>query len=115
MTTANKTRLRTKKPTPLSTHALAAFLTWKQHDLLCLIRDGESVNTAMLSEGLDDIKTFDMTHGGAFYVGTDYSATYSSLKRMEERQLVGRFIASTGFVEWSLTKRARKALSGLGS
>jgi hypothetical protein len=105
---------RTKKPTPLSTLALAAYLTWKQHDVLCLLRDESPMTTADVSEGLDDIKTFDMTHGGAFYQGTNYGSAYSCLTTLEKRQLVSRHL-HRGTLEWTTTKRARQALKGLGS
>jgi hypothetical protein len=111
---ATKTTPKTKKPTPLSTHALAAFMTWKQFDLLLLLRnEGPSV-TGPLSENLEEIKKYDVRHGGAFYNSTSWDSTYSSLSTLLRRRLVDKWINDqTGYVEWGITDRGRKALEGL--
>ena len=106
--------LTQKKPTPLSTHALAAFLTWKQFDLLLLLRtDGPAV-TAALAEDLGDILKYDMKHGGAFYASASWNSAYSCLNTLNKRRLVDKYINDqTHYVEWAITDRGRKALEGL--
>jgi|SRR4249919_3579753 hypothetical protein len=101
---------QTKKPTPLSTHALAAFLTWKQFDIIVLLRQEEVLSTGQLSDLLDEIVQYDITHGGAFYTGVTDGATYSSMRTLERRQLVVRHLDDTGLTQWSLTGRAGAAL-----
>jgi hypothetical protein len=112
---ATKTRkLKTKKATPLSTRALAAFLTWKQFDCLLLLETEGVSDTGMISGWLSEIKEHDIHHGGAFYKGTDYSAAYGCLRTLEGRRLTERhFDTRTGYLMWSITDRGRKALDGL--
>ncbi len=106
--------LTTKKPTPLSTIALAAFLTWKQFDLLLLLEQGGSMTTAALSDDLQEIHKYDIKHGGAFYTGTSREATYASMRTLENRQLIARHISrSTGLIEWTIKSRGSKALAWL--
>ena len=104
---------KTKKPTPLSTHALAAFMTWKQFDLLLLLNQEGSLTTALLSDRLEEIFKYDQRHGGAFYVGTSHAATYASLRTLENRQLVHRHIGQSNLIEWTATARAQQALAWL--
>jgi hypothetical protein len=105
--------LRTKKPTPLSTHSLAAFMTWKQFDILLLLREEGTATTRFLSDDLSDIKDYDIKHGGAFYAGVSTSSVYSSMRTLENRQLARRNIARNGLIEWTITSRGRKALDWL--
>lgn len=112
MTTATH-KPRTKKATPLSTHSLAAFLTWRQFDLLLLLETEGEATTQMLSDWIIEIHKYDMRHGGAFYGGVDYGAVYSGLRTMEGRQLVSRFVAHRGFVTWTITDRGVQALNSL--
>jgi hypothetical protein len=110
---ATKT-IQTKKPTPLSTHALAAFLTWKQFDLLLLLKNEGPAVTAALSDDLEEIQKYDERHGGAFYNSTSWDATYSSLSTLYKRQLIDKWTSdSTGYIEWAITDRGRKAIEGL--
>ena len=81
------TLLRTKRPTPLSTHSLAAFMTWKQFDILLVLREEGAATTRFLSDDLSDIKDYDIRHGGAFYAGVSYTSVYSSMRTLENRQL----------------------------
>ena len=104
--------LKTKKPTPLSTRALAAFLTWKQFDLLLLLRE-EPTTVAILSDELEQIKAYDVKHGGAFYAGVEWQSVYSCLRTMEDRRLVNRHIGRNGLTQWSITDRGVKALDWL--
>lgn len=111
---ATKATPRTKRPTPLSTHALAAFLTWKQFDLLLLLANEGPAVTSALSEDLEEIKQYDIRHGGAFYGGTGYSSAYSCLSTLVNRRLVDKWENDqTGYVEWGITDRGRKAVAGL--
>ena len=111
---ATKTRPKTKKPTPLSTLSLAAYLTWKQFDLLLLLKTEGISTTTFLSEELEEIKEYDITHGGAFYAGSDYKSTYSSLRTLANRQLVNHLEAGrNGLIQWSITQRGRNALKWL--
>ena len=74
------------------------------------------VSTVWLSEELEEIKAYDVKHGGAFYAGVDYGSTYSSLRTLAARQLVDHIVAdrrNSGFVEWSITQRGRNALKWL--
>jgi len=109
-----KTRkLKTKKATPLSTRALAAFLTWKQFDCLLLL-ETEGVSSAdMISGWLSEIKEFDVHHGGAFYKGTDYGSAYGCLRTLEGRRLVTRHWNNNGTLMWTISDRGHKALDGL--
>jgi len=102
-----------KKPTPLSTHALAAFMTWKQFDLLVLLKSEGALTTSLLSDHLEEISKYDQKHGGAFYIGVSHSATYASLRTLENRQLVVRHIGQNGLTQWTITSRADSALSWL--
>lgn len=99
-----------KKATPLSTRSLAAYMTWKQFDILTLLRQEEVASTGQLSDFLDEIVDYDTKHGGAFYTGVTDGATYSSLRTLENRQLVTRHPDDTGLTQWSLTARASSAL-----
>ena len=49
---ATRMRTRTKRPTPLSTRSLAAFLTWKQFDLLLLLAQNSPQTTRAISEDM---------------------------------------------------------------
>jgi hypothetical protein len=104
---------QTKKPTPLSTYALAAFMTWKQFDLLLLLKQEGSLTTSLLSDHLEEIHKYDKRHGGAFYIGTSHAATYASLRTLENRQLVHRHIGQNGLTQWTATARAQHALAWL--
>ncbi len=106
-------KITTKKPTPLSTHSLAAFMTWKQFDLLLLLSTEGVSTTAGLSLDLAEIKEYDMWHGGAFYIGVNYPSVYSALRTLERRALVQRHIARNGLIEWTVSNRGRKALKAL--
>jgi hypothetical protein len=104
--------MKTKRPTPLSTRALAAYLTWKQFDLLLLLREGPTT-VAILSDELEEIKAYDVKHGGAFYGGTSWQSAYSCLRTMEGRGLVSRYVAQNGLYEWVIAERGIKAISWL--
>jgi hypothetical protein len=111
---ATDTRLlKTKKPTPLSTRALAAYLTWKQFDLLLLLNMDGTATTSQLADDLEDIKAYDVRHGGAFYAGVGYSSVYSCLRTLEDRQLVSRHVERNGFISWSIRARGVKAIDWL--
>jgi hypothetical protein len=88
-------------------------MTWKQFDLLLLLKDEGALTTTALSDHLEDIFKYDQRHGGAFYVGTSYSATYASLRTLENRQLVVRHIGHSSLTEWTITDRAQQALAWL--
>lgn len=113
MATATR-RQKTKKPTPLSTRSLAAFLTWKQFDLLLLLEQESPETTGALSADLTKIQEYDIHHGGAFYTGISYTSVYSSLRTLSMRQLVNHIeVGQTGYVEWAITQRGRNALKWL--
>lgn len=105
--------ITTKKATPLSTRALAAFLTWKQFDLLLLLETEGPSATRVLSEDLEEIHAYDKKHSGAFYTGISTSATYSSLRTLEDRQLVHRHTGRNGLIEWTIKARGTQALQWL--
>ena len=105
--------IRTKRPTPLSTRALAAFMTWKQFDVLLILRQEGASSATAVSQDLEEIQKYDMRHGGAFYESTSYSAAYSCLSTLQKRRLVDKFFGDTGYIEWTLTDRGRQALEGL--
>jgi len=114
MTATTRAPSRTKKPTPLSTRSLAAFLTWKQFDLLLLLKTEGSANTGSLSSDLEGIVKYDIKHGGAFYSSASWNATYSCLRTLASRRLVDRHLNDqTGYIEWTVSDRGRKALEGL--
>jgi hypothetical protein len=105
--------LTTKAPTPVSTASLAAFLTWKQFDLLLLMRAAQVATTSTLADGLDEVQEYDEGHGGAFYKPVSWQSTYSCLRSLERRALTERHIADHGFYEWVLTDRGRRVLEAL--
>lgn len=101
---------KTKKATPLSTYALAAFLTWKQFDLLLLLRQEPASTTAVLSSYLDEIYNYDQKHGGAFYGSTSWQSVYSAMRTLENRQLARRHTGKNGLMQWTISPRGDKAL-----
>jgi hypothetical protein len=109
---AAKTRTKTKKPTPLSTHSLAAFLTWKQFDLLLLLAQESPLTTRTISEYVIKIRSYDESHGGTFYVGSDWSSIYTSLRTLERRNLVARNWQENKLY-WTIKPRALKLLEWL--
>jgi hypothetical protein len=106
--------ITTKRPTPLSTHSLAAFLTWKQFDVLLTLEVEGIATASMLAGWIDEIQQYDEHHGGAFYYGTNYSSLYSCLTTLLRRRLVERFDNTrTGYIEWGISERGKQALDGL--
>lgn len=110
MTTKMKTK--TKRPTPLSTHAMAAFLTWKQFDLLLLLAQESPLTTRAISGYMLQIRDYDEHHGGTFYKGGDWSSCYNSLRTLEQRNLVARNWQESQLF-WSIRPRALKLLEWL--
>jgi hypothetical protein len=106
------TRTKTKKPTPLSTHAMAAFLTWKQFDLLLLLAQEKILTTRQISEDIDKIRGYDENHGGTFYTGSDWGSCYTSLRTLEQRDLVARNWKGSKLY-WSIRPRALKLIEWL--
>ena len=88
-------------------------MTWKQFDILLLLREEGAATTRLLSDDLSDIKSYDVRHGGAFYAGVSPESVYSSMRTLENRQLANRHIARNGLTEWTITQRGRKALEWL--
>jgi hypothetical protein len=109
---ATKTRVKTKRPTPLSTHSLAAFLSWKQFDLLLLLAQESPQTTRDISGDLGRIHAYDEKHGGTFYVGSDWASVYTSLRTLERRNLVARNWSDSKLY-WSIKPRALKLLEWL--
>lgn len=105
-------RTKTKKPTPLSTHALAAFLTWKQFDLILLLAQESPLTTRAISEDMAKIRSYDEGHGGAFYKGADWGSVYTSLRTLEQRNLVARNWRGSKLY-WSVKPRALKLIEWL--
>ena len=106
------TRAKTKKPTPLSTRSMAAFLTWKQFDLLLLLAQESPSTTRAIAENMFKIHDYDVGHGGAFYKGVDWSSVYSSLRTLEQRNLVARNWRGNKLY-WSVKPRALKLIEWL--
>jgi DNA-binding HxlR family transcriptional regulator len=102
---------QTKKATPLSTRSLAAFLTWKQYDILLLLQQEGALPAWSLAEFMEDIREFDAAHGGQFYKGTKTSAIGSSLRTLEKRNLVKRTRHAT--LHWTITGRGESAITYL--
>jgi DNA-binding MarR family transcriptional regulator len=88
-------------------------MTWKQFDILLLLRDNPGNTTALLSDDIEEIQRYDMGHGGAFYGGTSWSSVYSTLRTLERRRLVDRHIGRNGLNQWMITERGRSALEFL--
>jgi len=101
----------TKKATPLSTRALAAFLTWKQYDVLLLLQQEGALSAWQLAEFMEDIREFDEQRGGQFYKGTKPSAIKSTLRTLEMRRLVKRTRHATP--HWTVTGRGESAITYL--
>jgi DNA-binding PadR family transcriptional regulator len=109
-------KTKTKRPTPLSTHAMAAFLTWKQFDLLLLLAQESPLTTRAISGYMIQIRSYDEGHGGTFYVGSDWSSVYTSLRTLERRNLVARNWRASSEGDklyWSIKPRALKLLEWL--
>jgi DNA-binding HxlR family transcriptional regulator len=102
-----------KKPTPLSTTALAAFLTWKQYDVLLLLQQEGALTASQLAEFMSDIRNFDNQHGGEFYKSSTPSSIGSTLRTLERRLLVRR--TRHAHPHWGITKRGEAAISFLES
>jgi len=101
--------MRAKKPTALSTTALAAFLTWKQFDLLLLLAQMETPTTRSVADSVSAIYRYDRGHGGVRYDHPNWSGVYSSLRTLERRDLVARAWEGSK-LHWSLRPRGRKLL-----
>ena len=102
---------QTKKATPLSTRALAAFMTWKQFDVLLLLQQEGALPAWSLAEFMEDIREFDEQHGGQFYKGTKPSAIKGTLRTLEQRSLVKRTRHATP--HWTITTRGESAITFL--
>lgn len=100
-----------KKPTPLSTRALAAFLTWKQYDVLLLLQQEGALPAHQLAGFMEDIRAYDEQHGGMFYTATKPAAIGSTLRSLEKRNLVKRTRHASP--HWTLTKRGEVAITYL--
>jgi hypothetical protein len=109
---ATRMKARTKRPTPLSTHAMAAFLTWKQFDLLLLLAQESPQTTRAISGYALQIQRYDESHGGIFYKGADWGSCYTSLRTLEQRNLVARNWQNSQLY-WSIKPRALKLLEWL--
>jgi hypothetical protein len=104
-------RRRTKAPTPLSTRALAAYLTWKQLDVLATLRQHGALTPGELAEHLAAIVAYDERHGGTFYTSASVQATSASLRTLEQRGLVVRHDGWPA--QWTTSARAESALDAL--
>lgn len=98
----------TKKATPLSTRALAAFLTWKQYDVLLLLQQEGPLPAWQLADFMTEIREYDAKHGGEFYKATHTSAVGSTLRGLERRALVKR--TRHKFPTWAMTGRGETAI-----
>jgi hypothetical protein len=101
----------TKKPTPLSTRSLAAFLTWKQYDVLLLLQQEGVLAAHMLADFMTDIREYDAKHGGQFYKSTTSSSVGSTLRSLERRNLVRQTRHTQP--QWTTTARGERAISFL--
>jgi DNA-binding HxlR family transcriptional regulator len=101
----------TKKATPLSTRSLAAFMTWKQYDVLLLLQQEGALPAWSLAEFMEDIREYDAGHGGQFYKGTKPAAIGSTLRTLEKRNLVRR--TRHAHPHWTITTRGESAISFL--
>lgn len=104
--------MKTKYPTPLSTRALAAFLTWKQFDALLLLRVAPSTSSFLAAQ-MAEIHAYDLQHGGAFYNSTKTASVYSTLRTLERRGMVARWHNERGQIEWAITERGYKSIDWL--
>lgn len=104
----------TKRANPLTTALMAAFLTWKQFDILLLLANhDEPLETNNLMGDLQEIREYDEHHGGVFYGGTSHQGVYSSMRTLERRQLVHRHERKGKPLTWTITARGKKALLAL--
>jgi DNA-binding HxlR family transcriptional regulator len=101
----------TKKATPLSTRALAAFMTWKQYDVLLLLQQEGALPAWSLAEFMEDIRQYDERHGGQFYKATKPHAITSTLRTLESRNLVKR--TRHAKPQWTITTRGESAINFL--
>jgi DNA-binding HxlR family transcriptional regulator len=101
----------TKKATPLSTRSLAAFMTWKQYDVLLLLQQEGALPAWSLAAFMEEIREYDAGHGGQFYKGTKPSAIGSTLRTLEKRNLVRR--TRHAHPHWTITARGESAITFL--
>lgn len=104
-----------KQPTSLSTPRLAAFLTWKQRDVLVILNEHPGGQTARdIGVILVEIADYDERHGGAFYKGTTAHGAYGCLLGLEKRGYViyERF-EDEAVGRWMLTDAGRVAVAAL--
>ena len=100
-------------PGPLSTLSYAAVITWKQVDVLLFLLDdeenypGKPRTTRDVSDFLTEIKEEHLACGEQiYYWGTSYSATYATLKGLEQRGLVYRRQWDD---RWHITRKGMRA------
>jgi DNA-binding MarR family transcriptional regulator len=102
---------RGKRPTALSTKALAAFLTWKQYDVLLLLQQEGALPAWQLASFMDDIREYDKGHGGEFYISSTPASVGSTLRSLERRLLVKRTRHTQP--HWTITPRGETAINFL--
>ena len=104
-------RSSTKHANPLTTALMAAFLTWKQFDILLLLANHDSpMETSELAGLLLEIRDYDEHHGGVFYGGVYHQGVYSSMRTLERRTLVLRHERKGKPLTWTISARGKKAL-----
>lgn len=102
-----------KKATPLSTMSLAAFLTWKQYDILVVLEETPGLSASGVAIVLAEVVKFDIKHGGAFYTGISSPTVHGSLRTLERRNLVRASRDDRGRYKWYTSARGKKALRSL--
>lgn len=93
----------------MATRGLAAHLTWKQSEMLLILRDGPKP-TSEVSDIATMLLQRDIAEGvRPMYYGTDDSSIYGTLGTLERRQLVSRDERG----RWRLTHTGRETVGML--
>jgi hypothetical protein len=90
----------------LQTRGLAAFLTWKQAEMLVILLEGGVMPTREISDLARELLNRDTAEGvRPMYWGVDDSSINSCLQGLLRRALVRR----TADDKWALTLKGREA------
>lgn len=98
---------------PLSTPGLAAHITWKQLDVICVLLNdeddypGRALTTRAVSEWLQEWHEEMVAEFTVRYWGTSYSSAYAALTTLERRGLVTRDPVG----RWRVTRRGADAFN----
>jgi hypothetical protein len=109
----------TMRATPLSTPGLAAFLTWKQWDILLLLNGNpDGLSATQMSRELVALASFErQMHVNPHYAGTSPTSVQSTLAGLHRRQLVEKVYETSKpwaeRIHWEISAQGRAAVNSL--